>query len=439
MIRSTLSKGIFSDLISKSVSHMSNIPDNRKNSNATKYNIESAGMGALSVFLMQQPSFLSHQKRLSSSTGQSNFTNLFGGVKEIPSANQIRNILDEISPNSFNQLFDNGLESLKKDGLKDFKIMNGHLIALDGTEYYSSQKIKCDCCSSRTHKDITTYHHSMVAASIVNPNIKEAIALIPEIITPQDGHKKQDCENAAIKRWLTNNGKRYKDLNPTILGDDLLSRQPICEAILEQNFNFILVCKPDSHKTLFDYIDGIDLDKASFEVRKRNGKKYRYEYKFINRIPIKDGKEALMTNWLEIREIDKKTKKVTYKNSFITNHIVTQNNVKDIASSGRCRWKIENENNNTLKTKGYHFEHNYGHGKKNLSSVFATLAIIAFLYHTIMNISDTLYLKAKESQGTRENFYNTVKAYTQLLLFESWDSLMSFIIKPPDKLETMKF
>jgi len=41
-----------------------------------------------------------------------------------------------------------------------------------------------------------------------------------------------------------------------------------------------------------------------------------------------------------------------------------QQNVAEIVSAGRTRWKIENENNNTLKTKGYHFAHNFGHGKK---------------------------------------------------------------------------
>ena len=32
-------------------------------------------------------------------------------------------------------------------------------------------------------------------------------------------------------------------------------------------------------------------------------------------------------------------------------------NVAEVVEAGRSRWKIENENNNTLKTKGYHFEH----------------------------------------------------------------------------------
>ena len=37
---------------------------------------------------------------------------------------------------------------------------------------------------------------------------------------------------------------------------------------------------------------------------------------------------------------------------------------------------VENENNNTLKTKGYHLEHNFGHGKQHLSSFLATLNIL---------------------------------------------------------------
>jgi hypothetical protein len=38
-----------------------------------------------------------------------------------------------------------------------------------------------------------------------------------------------------------------------------------------------------------------------------------------------------------------------------------------IVQAGRSRWKVENENNNVLKTKGYHLEHSCGHGKQFLS------------------------------------------------------------------------
>jgi len=56
--------------------------------------------------------------------------------------------------------------------------------------------------------------------------------------------------NAAAKRWILKYAKRYKDMGATILGDDLYSCQPLCQLILDEKLNFILVCKPESHKTL---------------------------------------------------------------------------------------------------------------------------------------------------------------------------------------------
>jgi hypothetical protein len=46
---------------------------------------------------------------------------------------------------------------------------------------------------------------------------------------------------------------------------------------------------------------------------------------------------------------------------------------------GRCRWKIENQTFNTLKTQDYEFEHHYGHGKQHLATVLAMLMMLAFL------------------------------------------------------------
>jgi SRSO17 transposase len=66
---------------------------------------------------------------------------------------------------------------------------------------------------------------------------------------------------------------------------------------------------------------------------------------------------------------------------------VSAANVALLVQVGRTRWKIENENNNTLKTKGYHFEHNFGHGSHDLANVLATLNILAFLFHTIQELS----------------------------------------------------
>ena len=72
----------------------------------------------------------------------------------------------------------------------------------------------------------------------------------PEFIKKQDGQQKQDCENAAVKRWLDKNHQKKYGYPVTLLGDDLYSRQPICELALKQGYNFIFVCLETSHKTL---------------------------------------------------------------------------------------------------------------------------------------------------------------------------------------------
>ena len=169
-----------------------------------------------------------------------NFRNIFK-CESIPTSNQTKNILDGVKAKEFNKIYDYMISRLKeKEALEEFTILDGsHLIALDGTEYHSSEHIKCKNCNSRKHKGRVTYYHSMLASALVSNKNKRVMPLIAEYITPQDGHDKQDCENAAIKRWLINNGKRYRDLNPTILGDDLLSRQPICESILKEGYDYI--------------------------------------------------------------------------------------------------------------------------------------------------------------------------------------------------------
>ncbi len=77
-----------------------------------------------------------------------------------------------------------------------------------------------------------------------------------------------------------------------------------------------------------------------------------------------------------------------YKNAFVTDFEVRETTVEAIARDGRARWKIENENNNVLKTKGYHIEHNFGHGDQHLASLLLSLNLLAFLFHTVLDLVD---------------------------------------------------
>lgn len=255
---------------------LNNLPDNRKPGNNTQYEIADAVLSAFSIFFTQSPSFLEHQKLMERMKHKNNADSLFK-VKKIPCDNQIRNLLDPVPASTIYPTYQKIYQWLKNKKILDkfLYLEKQILIALDGTEYFSSKNINCPHCNSRNHRNgTTTYFHGCVIPAIVSPNIKQVLSLEPEFIKKQDGSKKQDCENAAVKRWLNKNpSQKYK--NPvTLLGDDLYSRQPICELALEKNYNFIFVCRETSHKTLYEWLGFLERsgEVTTLEKKEWNGK-----------------------------------------------------------------------------------------------------------------------------------------------------------------------
>ena len=234
-----------------------NFPDIRKGKNIV-YKIRDAVLSAFSVFFMQCPSFLAHQKAMQTTKGKNNANTIFG-VHKIPTDTHIRNLLDPIPSYLLFPLFDKIFSFLVEQGyIADLVTPDGLLlIALDGTWFHSSQQIQCESCQTIKHKNgTTTYYHSAITPVIVNPATNQVVSLSPEYITVDDGSTKQDCENKAAKRWMETCAYRYLSSKyaVTILGDDLYSRQPVCEHTLKFDCNFIYVCKTLSHKYLYEWI-----------------------------------------------------------------------------------------------------------------------------------------------------------------------------------------
>lgn len=91
--------------------------------------------------------------------------------------------------------------------------------------------------------------------------------------------------------------------------------------------------------------------------------------------------------------------------------------------AGRARLKVENESNNTLKSKCYHLTHNLGHGKQHLATLLVPLNLLAFLMHTVLELMDSGYGLIREKMPTRKAFYQDIQTLTSDI------SLMNFLIK----------
>ena len=408
------------------------VPDTRLPSNARIYEVIDAGLSAFSVFFTQSPSFLDWQSRMQKEKGRNNANSLFG-VHKIPSDAQIRNLLDPVPAETLfpvvsdigNILHDNGfIDSYRSIG-------NTFLVALDGTDTFASKKISCPCCTQFNLKNgDTLYRHIAVTPVIVAPKHSKVIPLPPEFVRPQDGHDKQDCELAASKRWLIDWGAHYAAWKMTILGDDLYCHEPFCRQVLALGAHFLITCKPDSHQTLYEWVDDLQrIGKIStLTVQRRVGKKhYTDTYRFAGHLPLTNSNDALLVNWCELVTTDANGK-VTYQNAWATSHEINTLNVAEVVVAARARWKIENENNNTLKTKGYHLEHNFGHGKMHLSNLLVTMNILAFLMHTTLDWIDRKYQEVRKNLPSRKTFFEHVRALLHYLPFDSWDQLMTFML-----------
>jgi len=150
-------------------------------------------------------------------------------------------------------------------------------------------------------------------------------------------------------------------------------------------------------------------------------------------VPLRDSQPALLINWCELTLTRQADGKVLYHNAFITHHPLNAETVPGVVSAGRSRWKTENENHNVLKTKGYHLEHNFGHGQHYLATVLLTLNLLAFLFHTVLHRVDSPYQRIHQQRGTRKVFFQDLLSLTKYLLFDSWQHLIAFMLSdlPP--------
>jgi hypothetical protein len=217
----------------------------------------------------------------------------------------------------------------------------------------------------------------------------------------------------------------------TILADDLPSHQPICELLRAHKMHFILTCKVESHFTLYEklkLLEGVDGAVSTHRVRKWNGRFHEWRvYHWAEHLPLRGDAKTLHVNWCSLTVIREDTGEQLYYNAWVTDHALDETTVVAVARDGRNRWKVENEGINVLKNRGYHFEHNYGHGQQHLSMVLLTLLLLAFLFHTALALSCRSYHAVRRELGPRRTFFNDLRALTRYMYFASWQQLLTFM------------
>lgn len=405
------------------------IEDKKNRRGKNRINLADCLMSGMAIFGLKYASLLQFEEQMRH-RDSGNLESLYQ-VKRVPSDTYFREELDEVNPEDVLGAFTDIFREVQRGkGLERYTYLNGaYLVAIDGTGYFHSNEVHCKSCCEKHHRDGTvSYYHQMLGAAIVHPNHKEVIALGPEPIIKEDGDKKNDCERNAAKRLIARLVKEHPKLPMIVIEDALYGNDPHIQLLKEHGLSYIIGVKPADHTFLFDWVK--KSERQRFEFKDEKGIIHRFEW--VSNVPLNESHLETNVNFLEYWEIGKTTQHFTW----ITDLKLSKKTVQAVMRGGRARWKIENETFNTLKNQGYQFEHNFGHGKKHLSTVLAYLMMLAFLIDQIQAFSCDLFKNALLACHNKKSaLWRRMRSAFFEFNIPSWESLYTHIVgkhpRPP--------
>jgi hypothetical protein len=395
-------------------------PDHRADN--TRYKLADVLKSGFAMFSLKSPSLLAFKPQ--SVAEQSNLHSIYRIEGDIPCDNQMRGILDPCDPQLLRPIFPLVFQLLRQAGvIKDYQYWYNYVIvSVDGVEHFSSTKVHCPSCTTRTHRDgEISYHHSGLAAVVVHPNQSEVFPLDFEPILRQDGAKKNDCERNAAKRLCEQLRERYAEMPILLVEDALYANAPHLRQIIDYGWLFIINVKPDSHESLFKQFAGRQSRGQVKELRYTDEKGIQHYYCWTTKLCLCDSATDVTVNFLLYEQTNKDGKVLRW--TWVTNLPLNTRSVEKVMRAGRSRWKIENETFNTLKNQGYHFEHNYGHGQQHLATILALLMMLAFLVDQIQQHCCPVFRQLWQGLGTKSKLWFSLRSLFHSLLFKSMATL----------------
>jgi hypothetical protein len=399
------------------------IPDHRKEGSAIA--LVDALMSAFAMFSLKDPSLLAFDQR----RHDQNLHHLYG-IGQVPSDTQMREILDPLDPEQLRPVFADVFRELQRGkALEGLVFLEGcYLLLLDGTGYFSSPTIHCDACLQKVNKQTgeVRYQHQLLGVALAHPDHREVIPLAPEPIVQQDGSTKNDCERNAAKRLLRKIRQEHPRLPLIVVEDGLASNGPHVRELIDLRMHFILGVKPGDHALLFqEVVAAIDEDRVT-TVSWQDGD-VLCEIDFVNDVPLNESNQDLRVNFLQYAEYGPEGEQRKYF-TWITDLRIQRSNARLLVRGGRARWKIENETFNTLKNQGYHYEHNYGHGKQHLSVVFAMLMMLAFLVDQVQQLCCPLFQAVWKKLGSKRALWDNLRSHFRHFTFQSMKHLYEVML-----------
>ena len=258
-------------------------------------------MSAFAMFSLKAPSLLAFDKE----RAEGNLHTIYG-IERVPCDTHMRDILDSVAPKVLRPVFKRVFGQLQRGkALEPMAFLDGHyLLALDGTEYFSSKTIHCASCLHKVHRNGSiTYFHQLLGAAIIHPDLRAVIPLMPEPIVKYDGTAKNDCERNAAKRFIAKLRKDHPHLKFIVTEDSLSSNAPHIETLHAHGLHYILGVKEGDHAYLFRQVQAAEhAGQVTSYERHDRAAGVVHRFRFVNDMPLNASNVAVRVNFIEYWE-----------------------------------------------------------------------------------------------------------------------------------------
>ncbi len=353
------------------------------------------------------------------------------GVGRIPCDKRIRNLLDDLDPAALDPLFRPCLATVAAQGaLAPFQRLDERLPAApDGVRFHRSDRVHCPHCSVRRVGRERRPHHFHTMAD----GHATVLPLMPEFVRPQqdaaatradmsEDERKRDCERNAAKRWLAAQGAWLQACRPVLPGDDLYCCQPLCEAAAAAGMDCVRVCKPGSHKHLYEVPESRRASGAGRASGPSGTVSAGRPQCPCARAATPCRALGSSTPWSATASAPTPTASSPVSRSPRT----TRSGSRGPAGrAGRSRTRASNEGFNCLARRGRNVKRNFGHGKEGLANVPAVPNLFAFALHAVVQCVCALRQQCRRKPVTRRALFRELQVALRWFRFPDRPTLLA--------------
>jgi hypothetical protein len=356
-------------------SYLAAVTDTRDQDKITYLRQFLAWQGLL-LFLLKMGSRRQVRFELDSPEALENLNRLSGSEQQtLAHGDTLNHFLGHVPPEALAGLRLRMVQRLIRMKALDHARLMGHfLVVLDGTGQLYFRQRHCEHCLTRTVEGKTQYFHPVLEAKLVTP-AGLAISLGSEFIENADPRAtKQDCERKAFTRLAAQLKKDFPQLLLCLCLDALYANGPVLHTCEQNGWKYFISFQEGSMPAVWkEYRSLRRLSPANRKRVVRPGKPPQ-SFAWAEGLEHRDDQKRLhrFHAFQCLERIGPRRRRFAW----LTNFDLHADTVATLANQGaRCRWKIENEGFNIQKNGGFHLEHAYGTGQRQIKNFYLLLQI----------------------------------------------------------------